>query len=122
MRSTGDAEGTALHALEGTGGPGTGGGAAVTVLSRSLRRHVLDRRGEGVVPRPVPLEVPVHVLHLVVHPPIEVDTARRDAGDDPTGIVLLPLLAGGVGRGDVLTQPGEDRAELRLDRALRRVV
>src|SRR5918995_4198251 len=85
-------------------------------------RHRVDRAGERVLPRPVPEEVLVHVVHLVVHPPVEVDAAREDAGDDAAGVVLLPLLPGRIGRGHVLSQPGEDRTELGFDRAFGLVV
>src|SRR5512133_3829798 len=80
--------------------------------------HRVDGAGECVLPRPVPEEVLVHVVHLVVHPPEEVDAAGEDAGHDAAGVVLLALLPGRVGCGHVLSQPDEDRAELGLDRAL----
>src|SRR5262245_39086749 len=101
MRWTGEADGGGPHAPDGAGG---GEGVAVTAPSRGLRRHVLDGAGEGVLPRPVREEVPVDVVHHVVEPPIEVDAAAGDAGDDPTGVVLVALLAGGIGCGHVLTQ------------------
>src|SRR5262249_29881262 len=89
---------------------------------RGLRRDRLDRTRQRVLPRPVPEEVPVPVVHHVVEPPEEVHAAGEDGGDDPAGVVLLPLLPGRVRRGHVLAQPREDRAELRLDRALGLVV
>src|SRR6266550_9342057 len=86
------------------------------------RGERLHRAGESVLPWPVPEEVLVDVVHLVVHPPVEVDAAREDAGHDAAGVVLLALLPGGVGRGHVLSEPGEDRAQLGLDRAFGLVV
>src|SRR5438093_11978453 len=85
-------------------------------------RHRVHRARQRVLPRPVPEEVLVDVVHLVVPPPVEVDAAREDAGHDAAGVVLLAFLPGGVGRGNVLTQPGEDRAQLGFDRAFGLVV
>src|SRR5438270_5105126 len=63
----------------------------------------LHRAGEGVLPRPVPAEGEVAVAHRVCLPPVPVDGAREDRSDDAVGVVLLPLLPGGVGRGHVLS-------------------
>src|SRR5881227_729871 len=51
-------------------------------------RHGVHRGRQRVLPRPVPEEVLVDVVHLVVHPPVEVDAAREDAGHDAAGVVL----------------------------------
>src|ERR1700716_133739 len=121
MRSTGDADGTALHPPDGTEGIGGGGGGAgggvVTASSHGLRRHVVDRAGERVLPRPIPLEVPVALVHQVVIPPVAVDAARPDRGDDAADVVVLALHARRIRRWNGLAQPGEDLAELGLDRA-----
>src|SRR5215210_6590266 len=121
MRSTGDAAGTGLHPPDGTDGIGGGGGNAggggagggvVTASSHGVRRHVVDRAGERVLPRPVPLEVPVALVHEVVEPPVDIDAARPNRGDDAADVVVLGLHAGRVRRRDVLAQPGVDLAEL----------
>src|SRR4030095_7345213 len=62
------------------------------------RRHRVDCSGERILPRPVPEEVLVHVVHRVVFPPKGIDAACEDRGDDATGVVLVPLLPGPVAR------------------------
>src|SRR5918996_3413028 len=78
--------------------------------------------GEGVLPRPVPLEVSVSVAHGVGLPPVAVDRAGEHGGDDASRVVLGCLHAGGIGRGDGLAQLAEDRAELGLHGTLGLVV
>src|SRR6266700_1508748 len=53
----------------------------------------LHGAGEGVLPGPVPLEVVVAVAHRVGLPPVPVDRAGEDRGDDAAGVVLLALHA-----------------------------
>src|SRR5256714_15685380 len=86
------------------------------------RGERLHRTGEGVLPRPVREEVLVHVVHLVVGPPQAIDRAREERRPDAPGVVLLPLPAGRVGRGDGVAEAGEDSGELGFGRPLGPVV